>query len=763
MSDFESDRPEWPAAEPRPAPRPSTALSVVLVGAENEICAFSPGAAELLGLAADDLGANLLDRLSAPFPLQPGDFSQARAGTGIQREMRDPSGNTYLVDVAPLTAATPRNPPTDRRATLPHHREEPAGRLVVSFASLNELVQQRSRSERLARLVDASPEMVAEMDGALRVRTWNRGAEDLLGHPSGAVLGTPLRNLIAPSHRDRFDTLCRRALAGVTAYADSIRAVTAGGNELTLLLSMTSVPDGPDGTSVACFGRDVTLRRQMEAELREREERLLDLYDHAPDLHASIDPQSGRVTECNQTLLDALGLHRGEVIGRSAARLCTADSVAELERSMERIRDDEVRDVRISLRTSDGSSLAASLNMSARINEQGQLRSCRAVWRDVRKLEQTEAELREEVRRRERFLAMLSHELRNPLNAVAAASAVLERKLDADAQPLVTTLTRQTSHLRRLLDDLLDVSRVTQNKLALNVTTIDLRDSVRAALEATAPFAEEHHVDVESELPCEPLWVNGDSDRLQQVASNLLNNAIKFAEPGAGRVRVTLRCAEEQAELRVVDNGPGVAGALKDSVFDLFVQSEATLDRSQGGLGVGLTLVRSLVGHHGGRVEIESGDALGGACFLVRLPMVPAPAEDTTDSLADADLLALKVLVVEDLAGSRQALVALLEMDGHTVEAAEDGVTAMEIAQRLVPDLLICDIGLPGLDGYEVIERLRSDETFAGMKAIALTGYGTPEDIDEARRAGFDDHLTKPLRPERLDAVLRGLFASRPT
>jgi two-component system CheB/CheR fusion protein len=312
--------------------------------------------------------------------------------------------------------------------------------------------------------------------------------------------------------------------------------------------------------------------------------------------------------------------------------------------------------------------------------------------------------------------------------------------------------------MNRLLDDLLDVSRITQNKIALNKTEIDLRSTVEDAVQSVQSLADDHSITVEISLPDESLPIIGDAARLQQVQANLLTNAIKYS-PAGSRVQLT-HCREDQsAVIRVSDKGSGITPDLLDSVFDMFVQSDHTLDRAHGGMGVGLTLVRNIVELHDGSVTAQSDGPGNGSLFIVRLPITePSGVEGSSAAAGPPQHQAVsRVVVIEDNDDNRQMLTNLLELEGFEVSSAPSGREGVEMVVQLRPDAAVIDIGLPEINGYEVAEKIRADKDLSRrILLLALTGYGQPQDVRRAVEAGFDHHLVKPLQPDRLIALLKG-------
>jgi two-component system CheB/CheR fusion protein len=356
-------------------------------------------------------------------------------------------------------------------------------------------------------------------------------------------------------------------------------------------------------------------------------------------------------------------------------------------------------------------------------------------------------------RAKDEFLAMLGHELRNPLAAVRHALAAANGDEATRARALVIA-ERQSEQLTRLIDDLLDVARITHGRIPLREERVAVADLLERALEATRSLVEGRPRGVEVSLPPAPLDVRADPARLEQVIVNLLVNALKYTPPDG---RITLAAERDGAEavVRVRDTGVGIAADVLPRVFDLFAQADRSLDRAQSGLGLGLTLVKRIVELHGGRVEARSPGAGGGSEFCVRLPALgsdpPAPPPPRAAPPAGAPL---RMLVVEDNPDAAESLLMLLALKGHRVTAVPDGLAALAAARAERPDVLLVDIGLPGIDGYEVARRIREDPDSGDPLLVALTGYGRDEDRRRALAAGFDQLLVKPVDLGRLDAVI---------
>jgi signal transduction histidine kinase len=370
-------------------------------------------------------------------------------------------------------------------------------------------------------------------------------------------------------------------------------------------------------------------------------------------------------------------------------------------------------------------------------------------------------------RQKNEFLSMLAHELRNPLAPIRTAVDVL--RLKGDGQPEIDwareIINRQTKHLVRLVDDLLDVSRITGGKIRLDLEVLDAASVVAAAVETSRPLVEESGHQLTVSLPDEPIWVRCDRVRLAQVLSNLLNNAAKYTQRG-GTITLEANRVEGEVVFRVCDNGIGISAEMLPKVFELFTQVERSLDRSQGGLGVGLTVVKRLVEMHGGRVDAASRGAGCGSEFIVRLPVLDAPVEPetATDSPTESPSLtpSLRVLVVDDNTDAAESLAWLLKHGDHEVRTAHNGRQAIGLAREFCPQVVVLDLGLPELDGYEVARRLRQSDETRGALLVALSGYGQQEHRLRSNEAGFNYHFVKPLDFGALQRVLSEAQHARP-
>jgi len=374
---------------------------------------------------------------------------------------------------------------------------------------------------------------------------------------------------------------------------------------------------------------------------------------------------------------------------------------------------------------------------------------------DITDRKTLEREIADASRRKDQFLAMLSHELRNPLAAVRTSLHVLDRtESDGErSRRMQAIIERQVSHLTRLVDDLLDVTRMSRSKIKLRRERLELGGLVRRTLEDYRSAFTLSGVQLDGRIAPGPIWLDGDATRIAQVVGNLLANAVKFT-PRGGRVEVVLEPDGGTALLRVVDSGVGIPRDMLSRIFEPFTQADAAPDRAHTGLGLGLALVQGVVALHGGSVVAASEGPGLGAEFTVRLPLQATEAQPIGPEQARAARQPRRVLIIEDSVDAADCLREALALEGHHVEVAHDGPEGLDRARALPPDVVLCDIGLPGMDGYEVARRFRADAALRGTFLVALTGYGLPDDVRRAAEAGFDRHTTKPPDFDKLDEYL---------
>lgn len=598
------------------------------------------------------------------------------------------------------------------------------------------------------------------LDAEGTVVTWNAGAQAIKGYAAHEIIGQHFsvfypQEAIATQWPQQ-----ELAMASAQGYfEDEGWRVRKDGSLFWANVVLHPLRRG-DGTLVgyAKVTRDLTERRRQEESLRQSEERFRLAVDAVRDYAMVSLTGDGRVASWNAGAERIMGYKIGEISGCDAARFYLPEDIAarvpehdladaqqgRLEREGWRVRK-------------DGSRFWAHVVMTPLVDGQGHLLGIAQITRDMTEARRVLA-LEEASQRTNEFLAMLAHELRNPLAPIRNALAVVRSQDLGDPllRHCLDTIDRQAAHLGRLVDDLVDVSRVTSGKISLQRQAVDLKAVIARAVEASESFLEAHGHRLQLDLAAEPVPLQGDFVRLSQVLVNLLDNAAKFTRNG-GHIRISLRREQQHAVLSVKDDGIGMTADLRARIFDLFVQGERSLDRAEGGLGIGLSLARRIVELHGGTVEAVSSGPDAGSEFIVRLPLahlLPIRDGRTGMTLLSDGQDPLRILVVDDNADSAETMSMLLRIWGHTVSIAHAGPQALQLARKHAPDLILLDIGLPGMDGFEVARRLRKGKARRAM-LLAVTGYSQAEDRLHALAAGFDDYLVKPVDAD----VLRQFIA----
>jgi PAS domain S-box-containing protein len=545
----------------------------------------------------------------------------------------------------------------------------------------------------------------------------------------------------------------------------------------------TNLLDDPAVGAVVANYRDVTERRLAEQQLRERAEEVETLMEGLPvAVFIAHDPEARRITG-NRA---ARALFRTPPAAnlsmtappeeRPPGRLCRdGRDIPPGELPLQRAARTgaEVRDVEVEVVFDDGTVKPLYGYASPLFDEQGRVRGSVGGFIDIserkaleRALQQRAEQLADADRRKDEFLAILAHELRNPLAPIRTALHVL-RMFDTreeGAEWAGQMIERQVQTLVRLVEDLLDVSRITCDKIRLRPERVDLADVVTRAVESARPLIDANRHRLSVSLPGGPFRLMADPTRLEQVFANLLNNAAKYTERG-GTIGLAAERQGEEVVVRVRDTGFGIATDVLPRVFDLFTQADLTRDHSEGGLGIGLALVKRLVELHGGSVTAHSEGTGKGSEFVVRLPLVKENGgrvkegkDETTSAPTPAPLpAARRILVVDDDRDAADSLALLLRLWGHEVRTSHDGQSALKAARSYQPDLVLLDIGLPGLNGYEVGRQLREEFGKEQMLLVAMTGYGQEEDRRRSQQAGFDHHWVKPVDPVALRALLAAL------
>jgi PAS domain S-box-containing protein len=590
------------------------------------------------------------------------------------------------------------------------------------------------------------------------VVSWNEGARRIKGYQAKEIIGRHFSTFYTPDAlaRDWPSEELRRALS-IGRFEDEGWRVRKDGTCFWANVIITALRD-PAGRLLGYskITRDLTERREHEERLRQSEENYRLLVEGVKDHAIFLLDADAKVLNWNAGAQRVLGYEAAEVVGRPSTIFYGERDVAagkpETEIAVAR-NAGFCEDVGWRVK-SDGTLLWADVTLTALRDRAGTLRGFVQIVRDMSERRRLQA-LETEGKRINEFIAMLAHELRNPLAPIGNAVGIME-KVSTTPELLWCTklIGRQVVHLSRLVDDLLDVSRITSGKIQLRKEPLEFSSLVHAAVDSVRTTVEAYGHTLEVMLPEEPVVVDGDATRLTQAVVNLVTNAAKYT-PNGGRVQVRVEPRGSMVTLHVVDNGIGMSKGLIQSAFDLFVQGDRALDRAEGGLGIGLTLVKRIAGMHGGTVVATSAGSGLGSEFTVTLPVLARPLQIRPAAQAPhGERTPRKILVVDDNHDAAHSLATLLGLSGHQVVVAHDGRDALALAALDPPDAVLLDIGLPTMDGFEVARRMREMPALAGTRLIAMTGYGQDGHLQAAKDVGFNAHLLKPVDYAALIKVL---------
>ncbi|HUY36226.1 MAG TPA: PAS domain S-box protein [Pirellulales bacterium] len=641
----------------------------------------------------------------------------------------------------------------------------------------------QEQAEWLLETLSGLDTAVITSDVAGNVVHLNRSAEAVTGWTHAEAVGTPLTRvfeIVNSETQAPIESPWDRALReGVVVGLANHTVLIAKSGERRLIDDSASPLHGADGqiTGVMLVFRDVTSRGQEvkdATERREHEERVKHselryrrLFETAKDGILILDAGSGTIVDANPFMCGLLGYEHDEFLGKEIWQIGMFGDIEASRIAYKELRErGYVRYEHLPLKTKAGRQVEVEFVSNVYSVADRQVIQCNI--RDITERSQLERKTLEQAkaladlhRRKDEFLAMLSHELRNPLAVTSNAIQLLA--LDAIEDPIQkrarAMIERQVMHLTHLVDDLLEISRISTGRIRLDRTRLEIKGVVEQAVEACRPLFDRRRHELSVSLPAEPIWLDADPTRLEQIVVNLLSNAAKYTDEG-GRIWLSVRPEAGVVALCVRDAGIGIAADVLPHIFELFSQADRSLERSEGGLGIGLSLVRRLAELHGGTVEAKSAGLGHGSEFTVRLPIQPAAAQPGLPAAAAAPAAAAKaqrVLVVDDNVDIADSTAMLLEKFGHDVRTAHSGPAALEVARAFLPDLILMDIGLPGLNGYEVAQRIRQDPRINRVWLVAVTGYARATDVKLAEEAGFDSHLAKPLDIRRIQEILAAL------
>lgn len=623
----------------------------------------------------------------------------------------------------------------------------------------------------LAAIVESSDDAIVgkTLDGT--ITAWNRGAEIIFGYTAAEAVGQHISLIIPDERRSEEDAVLAHLRRGESVdHFETVRQAKDG-RRVTISVSVSPIKDAAGRIiGAAKVARDITGRKQMEQDLRDSEVRYRRLFQAAKDGILILDGHTGRIIDANAFMSALVGLEPQDLLGKELFEIGMYGDESENRAAFRELqRTKYLRHEHLPLQHRNGQRVEVEFVANVYHEDHKLVAQCNVrdisqrVAMEQKIKEQTEA-LADESRRKDEFLAMLSHELRNPLNPIRSAVHLLkvherssESLIQRQAREIID---RQVTNLTKLVSDLLEVSRVTTGRIRLNLQVVDLNQMLVHAVETASPLIEQRKHRLTLHSSKDPVWVNADATRIEEVFVNLLSNAAKFTDEGG---EIEIWCEHPRghnyAQVRVRDNGTGIDEKMLPRVFDMFTQADRSLARSAGGLGIGLSLAHRLVDLHGGTIEAKSPAAgqTQGSDFIVQLPLMPAPLQLEPSTAADEHVQmaeGVRVLVVDDNIDSVTMLTSSLRHMGYSVQSAYTGPDGLSVAQQWRPEIVLMDIGLPGLDGFEVARRLRSSPKMQGTWLVAVTGYGRDTDLDLAREAGFDAHLLKPVDIDEIERLL---------
>ena len=740
----------------------SVKLVVVLLGSDLAIRRFSPQAEKQFSLIGTDVGrpiGHIRHQLLTPDGLAPIDLEALCIGviqSGVEKELEivDSAGRWFSLRLRPYIT--------------PDKKTDGAVLLMIDIDELKRSQHAVDAARDYAEnTVDTVRDPLLVLNAQLCVESANRSFYRAFHVSPAETIGTFIYDL---GNRQWNIPRLRELLEDVLPQSTSIEAFQVEHDfeqlgRRTMLLDARRILDPQRKTKQILIAiEDITDRKELEGKLNASETLYRRLFETAKDGVLILDAETGKILEANPFMAELSGYPVSDFIGKELWEIGLFRDQAANEAAFRELQQKGfVRYDHLPLKST--SEQQVEVEFVSNVYESNHRRVAQCNIRDIsvrsrleKQTQRQAAELSDLHRRKDEFLAMLSHELRSPLAPIANAVGLLrlqkgsENLIQAQARGIIE---RQMKHMQRLVDDLLEVSRITTGQVQLRRERVVASRIIEGAVETARPLIEERKQQLLVSIPPDPIWLNADISRLEQVLVNLLTNAAKYTSEN-GHIWVTVQKEGDSCVIRVRDNGVGISRELLPRIFDLFTQAERSLDRSQGGLGIGLALVQRLTNLHGGTVEALS-DIGQGSEFVVRLPILATdvPIERVVNLEVPLPGRSLRVLVVDDNLDTVLSFSMLLRALGNTVYTAHDGMQAVQAAHENKPDVILLDIGLPVLNGYEVARRIRQEPTLEHVVLIALTGYGQDADRQAALQAGFDHHLVKPARLEQLQKILQ--------
>ncbi|MGZ8186439.1 MAG: PAS domain S-box protein, partial [Methylobacter sp.] len=696
-------------------------------------------------------------------------FKVLKSGARVDWKWTGPDGHDYEIHDFPFTD-TDGSPMIMEVGIDVTEMNRAKQALHEANASLEQRVAKRTAELEVARqeaeqtrdllqvTMDNAPALMSYVDAECRYRRVNKSYEQWFGHSHEQIYGHHMRDALGETVWQMITPYVERVLGGEQVAFEFSAPYLEGEPRWVYATYSPDIDAAGRVRGFVVHVLDTSERKRVEGALRESEQAFRSLAEAVPQIVWATRPDGWNIY-FNQKWVDYTGLTLEESYGHGWNTPFHPDDKQRAWKAWQQATQfHESYSLECRLRRADGVYRWWLIRGMPMRDANGEIQKWFGTCTDIEDLKQAEEALREADQRKDEFLAMLAHELRNPLAPISNAVHIMKRS-NLDKAQLAwcrDVIDRQVEQLVRLVDDLLDVSRISRGKIELKKEPLTLSAIVQRAVETSQPLMNARRHELSVCLPPEPVYVEGDLIRLSQCVSNLLTNAAKYTDTG-GCIRLTVEQAVDDIFIRVRDNGRGITPAALPSLFQLFYQVDSNIDRSEGGLGIGLSLVKNLVAMHGGSVEAFSEGRGQGSEFVIRLPCLPESVAVPVFCQTGPKLPAegrLRILVVDDNRDAAQSLSLLLTSEGHAVFLAYDGYTALEVALAERPQVLLLDIGLPGMDGYAVARTLQQHPDLKTAHFIAVSGYGRQVDREQARAAGFNSYLTKPVNFDELQCAL---------